>query len=68
VRLGGVFAWEIARKRLGNAKFSPLRGDPKTSKVHPPPLVEGSGGALKSSMVHGWGVSYSRGEGVGASK
>ena len=53
---------EITRNRLGNAKFSPLRGDPKTSKVHPP-LVDGVGGALKSSMVHGGGSQLAGGWG-----
>ena len=64
MRLGGVFALEITRNRLGNAKFSPLRGDPKTSKVHPP-LVDRVGWSFKSSMVHGGATLQ---EGVGASK
>ena len=66
MRLGGVFALEITRNRLGNAKFSPLRGDPKTSKVHPP-LVDGVGWL---HIVHGpWGGSHvAGGQGVAASK
>ena len=55
MRQGGVLSWKSLEIALGNAKFLPLRGDPKTSKVHPP-LVDGVRWSSQSSMVHGGGT------------